>query len=75
MQKALVPIAILVGIVLIVLAGYYWITPAGQLPGFIPGFEPGVTSVHFKHGLGCAILGLALFAFAWFRSGSKATAR
>lgn len=75
MQKPIIAIAVLAGIAFIVLAGYYWMTPADALPAFIPGFEPGVTAPHFKHGLGAAIVGLGLFAFAWFKSGPRRVAR
>jgi hypothetical protein len=61
----------LLGIVFLALAVLYWITPAGSLPAYLPGFEPGVATVHFKHGLGSLILALALFAFAWFQSAPK----
>jgi hypothetical protein len=47
--------------------------PAGSLPTYAPGFEPGSTHIHFKHGLGTLILALALFALAWFKSGPKKT--
>ena len=63
--------AVLLGIVFIVLALYYWMTPAGSLPAFVPGFEAGVTTVHIKHGIASFLLGLALFAFAWFQGGPK----
>lgn len=63
--------AVIVGIALLVLTGVYWLEPAGSLPVYLPGYEAGSAHVHFKHGLGTLILALALFAFAWFKSGSK----
>ncbi len=66
MKKILAIGAVLLGLIFVVLAGMYWLTPAGALPHYIPGFEAGVTTVHFKHGLGSLILALALFAYAWF---------
>jgi O-antigen/teichoic acid export membrane protein len=60
--------AVLAGILSIGLAIYYWMTPAGALPTFIPGHEAGVTTVHFKHGLGMLIIGVGLFVYAWFAS-------
>jgi hypothetical protein len=69
MNTVLVWGAAVLGIALIGLTAVYWVEPAGSLPGFFPGFEPGSTHVHFKHGIATLILGLALFAFAWFRSG------
>ena len=67
-NKTIVWSAIIIGIILVAIAIYYWITPAGSLASFVPGFEPGVTTVHFKHGLASLILGLGLFVVAWFKS-------
>ncbi|MDB4991908.1 MAG: hypothetical protein JWL75_153 [Parcubacteria group bacterium] len=64
--------SVVLGLIFIVIAIYYWITPAGMLASFVPGFETGVTTVHFKHGLASLILGLGLFVFAWFKSGPAA---
>jgi hypothetical protein len=71
-KKSLSTLTIILGLIFIILAIYYWITPAGSLLHFIPGFEAGVTTAHFKHGLASFILGLALFAYAWFKGGKKA---
>ena len=70
-QKTLTTSSIVLGIIFIILAIYYWITPAGSLATFIPGFESGITTIHFKHGLASFILGLGLFAYAWFKGGKK----
>jgi len=69
MNKLLITLAVLLGIGFLVLAFVYWTTAAGSLPSYIPGFENGVTTVHFKHGLASLLLALALFAYAWFASG------
>lgn len=58
----------LVGLALIGLGVFYFITPANSLPVFIPGFDPTSTKIHFKHGVGSTFLGLAALAFAWFNS-------
>jgi hypothetical protein len=71
MTKPLPLIAGLLGLVFLALAVLYWLTPAGGLPSFLPGFEAGVDRVHYKHGLGSLIIALALFAFAWFQSAPK----
>ena len=63
--------AIILGILFIILAIIYWITPAGSLPHFIPGYIADSTTIHFKHGLGAFILGLGAFAYAWFKSAKK----
>jgi hypothetical protein len=34
-------VAILLGLAFAALAIVYWTMPAGSLPGFLPGFEPG----------------------------------
>lgn len=68
MTRPLPLIAGLLGLLFLALAVVYWITPAGSLPSFLPGFEAGVDKIHFKHGLASLILALALFAFAWFQS-------
>ena len=69
MHKALSSTAAVIGLGFVGLAIFYWMTPAGSLPGYIPGYEAGAAKIHFKHGLGSLILGLALFAYAWFQSG------
>jgi hypothetical protein len=71
MNKLLVWGSIVLGVVFVALAVYYWITPAGSLPVYLPGFEAGATTVHLKHGLAALILALALFVFAWFQSAPK----
>ena len=68
MKTAIVSVAVVVGLVFIGLAVLYWLTPAGELPAFLPGFREGVTDIHVKHALGALIIGLAALALAWFRS-------
>ena len=68
MKTIVVPIAVIVGLAFIALAALYWLTPAGELPAFVPGFDPGSAKTHFNHGLGALVVGLAALAFAWFRS-------
>lgn len=65
--------AAVIGVLLLVLAGVYWTHAAGALPSFLPGYEAGSTHTHFKHGLGLLIIALALFAFAWFRTGRRSS--
>ena len=75
MYKTINVIAILLGVVCIFLALIYWMMPASALPAYLPGYNPALNTVHFKHGLGALILGLALFVFVWFRTGKKKTSR
>jgi hypothetical protein len=69
MTKVVPVIAGLLGIVFLGVATVYWLTPAGGLPSFLPGFEAGSDHVHVTHALGSLILALALFALAiiWFQ--------
>jgi hypothetical protein len=59
-------IAYLLGIVLIVIAVVYFLTPADQLPGFFPGHDAAVHRVHMKHGILSGVVGLVLLAIGWF---------
>jgi hypothetical protein len=52
----------LLGVVLLIVAGVYFLVPADQLPGFFPGHEAGVTRVHAKHGIVAGAAGLVLLA-------------
>ena len=70
-NRALVPLAIAVGVLLIVLAIVYFVEPAKSLPGFIPGHEAGSTHHHVKHGIAALFVGLACLVYAWFATGKK----
>ena len=70
-RKALVVIALVLGIVLIAIAIVYWAEPAKSLPSFFPGHQAGSGHHHTKHGIAAFLLGLACLAFAWFNSGTK----
>ncbi len=70
-KKSIVWGSIILGIIFIIISIYYFITPAGSLISFIPGFEAGSTHIHLKHAIASLILALALFILAWFKSGPK----
>jgi len=53
-----------IGLVFVAIALVYWLTPAGGLPGFLPGFQAGSDHVHVTHALGSLLIALALFAIA-----------
>ncbi len=72
-DRLLALLAVAAGIVLIVIAIVYWAEPAKSLPSFIPGHEAGSGHHHIKHGIAAFLVGLACFAFAWFRTGPKRT--
>lgn len=73
MNKPIVILAIVLGVLCVFLAGIYFIQPASSLPHFIPGYEPGLMKHHTTHGIGSLLLGLAFFVFAWFQSGKKSS--
>lgn len=61
---------ILIGVLLLAAAVIYFITPAGSLPGFLPGHEAGVTTPHTKHGILALALALCAFVAARFLYGA-----
>ena len=63
--------AAVLGVVFIGLAIYYWVTPAGSLPMFFPGYIAGATEGHVKHGIASLLLGIALLIYGWFASAKK----
>ena len=71
MKKNLTALLIILGVLLIGLGVYYFVTPAGSLPAFLPGHAASSTHKHFKHGLAALLLGLGLWVWAWFNSGPK----
>jgi uncharacterized membrane protein HdeD (DUF308 family) len=70
-NRVLVPLAIVVGVLLIVVALVYFAEPAKSLPGFMPGHEAGSTHHHVKHGIAALFVGLACLVYAWFQTGTK----
>ena len=71
MNKSLMGIAVLLGIIFVIASFVYFTTPANTLPNFFPGYETRVLTHHYKHGIGTLLLGVACFIFAWFQSGKK----
>jgi hypothetical protein len=63
--------AYLLGIVLVAIAAIYLMVPAESLPSFFPGYEPGLTRVHLKHGIASGALGVVLLLAGWFVGRSK----
>ncbi len=71
MKKTLNILAVVFGIAFIVLAIYYWMTPADMLPAFLPGYDALKTAPHLTHGIASLVVGLALLIYAWFASAKK----
>ena len=67
-SRPVVIAAMVLGILLIALAIYYWAEPAHALPSWLPGHEAGSNHHHVKHGIASFLVGLACLVFAWFRS-------
>lgn len=70
-KKTIVWGSIVLGIIFIIISIYYFITPAGSLASFMPGFQAGSTHVHLKHAIASLVIAIALFILAWFKSGKK----
>jgi Na+/H+ antiporter NhaD/arsenite permease-like protein len=77
LRKLVIP-AVIVGVVLVVVAIIYFVTPEHSLPSFFPGHAAAGSAEanhhHTKHGIAALIVALACFAFAWFQTGPKARA-
>lgn len=72
-KKTLILITTAVGILFFVIAFIYFTRSAERLPAFFPGYQAGLTKLHYKHGIGAIILAMGAFVFAWFQSGKKST--
>jgi hypothetical protein len=65
-------VVLIVVAVLCVLAGvYYVVTPAKDLPAFVPGHLAHATRHHVKHGLAMFMLAAAALVGAWFTTAPK----
>lgn len=75
LRKLIIP-AVVLGVVLVVVAIVYFVTPEHSLPSFFPGHASASSAEadhhHTKHGIAAIVVALACFAFAWFQSGPKA---
>jgi uncharacterized membrane protein HdeD (DUF308 family) len=74
-NRALIPVTVVLGILLIVVAVVYFAEPAKSLPSFFPGHvgsaSTEATHHHTKHGIAALVVGLGLFVLAWFQTGPK----
>lgn len=73
MRKTLTGLFVLAALVLLAVSIYYFVTKAGSLPHWAPGYIAGSTHVHTKHGLAALILAVGFGILAWFASGKKTT--
>jgi hypothetical protein len=77
LRKLVIP-AVVLGIVMIVVAIVYFVTPEHSLPSFFPGHGSASSAEanhhHTKHGIAALVVAVACFVFAWFQTGPKARA-
>ena len=67
-------VLVILGVVFIGLAVYYWVTPAGSLPSFVPGHIAGSAHKHVKHGIAALVAGIACFLGVWMLTGKEQSA-
>ena len=78
LRRLIIP-AVIVGVALVAVAVIYFVDAEHSLPSFFPGHSsassPEAHHHHTKHGIAALVVALACFAFAWFQSGPKASAK
>ena len=71
-DRLLAGLAAILGIALVAIGVIYIALNEHDIPSFFPGHVSHPASHHHvKHGIAAILLGLACFAFAWFRSGPR----
>lgn len=63
-SRVFVP-ALIFGIEFVAIAALYWMTPASQLPTFLPGYDAGSADILYLRGALSLIVAAPLFTFAW----------
>ncbi len=61
-------IFIVLAVIFLAVSIYYFVTPAGSLPHFLPGYIAGSHKTHTKHGLASLIVAAGFGILAWFYS-------
>jgi hypothetical protein len=69
--RTITTVLVILGVALMVLAVYYFITPAHSLPSFVPGHQAGSSHHHAKHGLAVGALAIVAWIGAWFSTSSS----
>lgn len=73
-DRLLAGLATALGIALVVVGVMYLALNEHDIPSFFPGHVSHPAGHHHaKHGIAAILLGLACFAFAWFRTGPRET--
>jgi hypothetical protein len=73
--RALIALAIVIGIAFLALAVLYWVDSADALPSFLPGHEAVSGHHHIKHGIAALVVGFGCLVFAWFQTGPTGRAQ
>ena len=68
MKKSLMILFVILALIFVAIAIFYWVTPAGKLPHHFPGYIAGSTKAHLKHGLAAFIVAIGFGLLAWFSS-------
>ena len=68
MRKTIMILSIVLAVLFLGIAVYYFVTPASSLPSLVPGHIAGSSKIHIKHGLAGIILAIAFGILAWFYS-------
>jgi hypothetical protein len=72
MNKGLVALFAVLGIVFLIVGVMYATQTSGSLPSFFPGYKAGDThDKHMKHAILAIVVAVACFVFVWFQSGKK----
>jgi hypothetical protein len=66
-------VLVVFGVFLLLLAILYFMVPANEFAPWFPGYDPELTRVRFKHGIGSLVVGVGLLGYAWYRSRGQST--
>ncbi len=71
MNKIVSVLLQMVGLVLITFGLVYFTNPAQSLPHYLPGYDPVLDKLHYKHGFAALLSGVALFIYPWLPSRNR----
>jgi hypothetical protein len=71
MKKLILTVFIILALVFLALGIYYFLTPAGSLPHYFPGYLANSSHKHAKHGLASLVIAIGFGILAWFYSAKK----
>ena len=66
MKKILMILFVVLALIFLAIAIFYWVTPADKLPHHFPGYLATSSKVHLKHGLAALIVAVGFGILAWF---------